>query len=199
MTKPNASYTDLAHQVVRDSREPLPFEEIMERVNEIHRITTRNPKATNRGAIGQSRLIVNSGDGRYGWKYRVINGSVWRIPLSQHDLEQRQITFPEVMRDRATRSCCASRMGRRDNMQSNSSLMRHVTKSRLQKGIRGSSKQPGHSIAARPVVLPCGIPVRICSQRGVTSIQSRPIRLKKSGLRRYGGPNLRANPRALNG
>jgi Plasmid pRiA4b ORF-3-like protein len=94
-----SSYTDLVHQAVRDSPEPLPFEEIMRRVNKIQRITTRNPKATIRNAISQSRLIVNTGEGRYGWKYRVINGTVLRIPLSQHDLQAHQIAYPEEVRD----------------------------------------------------------------------------------------------------
>ena len=69
------SYTDLAHQVVREASESLPFAEIMHRVNALLPITTKNPKSTIRNAISQSRLIVNTGDGRYGWKYRVINGS----------------------------------------------------------------------------------------------------------------------------
>ena len=75
-SKPN--YTALTHQVVRESREPLPFVEIMRRVDTLAPVTTRNPKGTIRNAISQSRLIVNTGDGRYGWKYRVINGSVLR-------------------------------------------------------------------------------------------------------------------------
>jgi DNA-directed RNA polymerase delta subunit len=45
------SYTELAHQVVRESAEPLPFTEILRRVNAIQRITTKNPEATIRTAI----------------------------------------------------------------------------------------------------------------------------------------------------
>jgi Plasmid pRiA4b ORF-3-like protein len=99
MTTPKSNFTDLVHQVVRESPEPLPFQEIMRRVNKIQRITTRNPKGTIRNAISQSRLIVNTGKGHYGWKYRVINGSVLRIPLSKHDLQSRQIAYPEEVRD----------------------------------------------------------------------------------------------------
>ena len=79
------SFTALTHQVVRESREPLPFDEIMRRVNTLAPVTTRNPKGTIRNAISQSCLIVNTGDGRYGWKYRVINGSVLRLTLSESD------------------------------------------------------------------------------------------------------------------
>ena len=94
-----SNYTDLVHQVVRDSPEPMPFQEILQRVNKIQRITTRNPKGTVRNAISQSRLIVNTGDARYGWKYRVINGSVLRIQLSKTDLQKREIAYPEEVRD----------------------------------------------------------------------------------------------------
>jgi len=96
-TKP--SYADLAHQVVLEATEPLPFTEIMQRVNALAPITTKNPKSTIRNAINQSRLIVNTGEGRYGWKYRVINNSVLRLPLSEADLAQRQPTYTEELRD----------------------------------------------------------------------------------------------------
>jgi hypothetical protein len=100
-TKP--SYADLVHQVVREAAEPLPFVEIMQRVNALLPITTRDPKSTIRNAVSQSRLIVNTGvergEGRYGWKYRVINGSVLRLPLSESDLAQRQLTYTEELRD----------------------------------------------------------------------------------------------------
>jgi hypothetical protein len=99
MAEKKPSYTDLVYQVVREAGEPLPFAEIMQRVNSILPISTRNPKSTIRNAISQSRLIVNTGDGRYGWKYRVINGSVIRLSFSDSDLTQGKITFPEELRD----------------------------------------------------------------------------------------------------
>jgi hypothetical protein len=97
------SYGDLAHQVVREATEPLPFDEIMRRVHALAPITTQNPKSTIRNAISQSRLIVNTGSGRggarYGWKYRVINGSTLRLPLSESDLAQRRLLYTEELRD----------------------------------------------------------------------------------------------------
>jgi hypothetical protein len=99
MTETKPSYADLVHQVVREATEPLPFAEIMQRVNALVPITTKDPKSTIRNAISQSRLIVNTGDGRYGWKYRVINGSTLRLPLSESDLAQRQLTYTEELRD----------------------------------------------------------------------------------------------------
>lgn len=93
------SYTDLAHQVVRESREPLPFIEIMRRVHAIQRITTKNPEGTIRAAIGQSHLIVNTGNALYGWKYRVINDSILRLALSKADCEGSTIEFTDELRD----------------------------------------------------------------------------------------------------
>lgn len=97
------SYGDLAHQVVREATEPLPFDEIMRRVHALAPITTKNPKSTIRNAISQSQLIANTGSGRggarYGWKYRVINGSALRLPLSESDLAQRQLLYTEELRD----------------------------------------------------------------------------------------------------
>jgi hypothetical protein len=93
------SFTALTHQVVRESREPLPFDEIMRRVNTLAPVTTRNPKGTIRNAISQSCLIVNTGDGRYGWKCRVINGSVLRLTLSESDCRGEAIEYPGELRD----------------------------------------------------------------------------------------------------
>lgn len=99
MQSSKPSYTALTHQVVRESREPLPFAEIMRRVNTLAPITTRNPKGTIRNAISQSRLIVNTGDGRYGWKYRVVNDSVLRLTLSESDCRGEAIEYPGELRD----------------------------------------------------------------------------------------------------
>jgi hypothetical protein len=86
MAKDTPSFTELTHQVVRESPEPLPFREILRRVHAIAPITTRNPEGTIRSAIGQSRLIVATGDGRYGWKPRLITGSVLRLTLSESEV-----------------------------------------------------------------------------------------------------------------
>jgi hypothetical protein len=99
MPSSKPSYTALTHQVVRESREPLPFAEIMRRVDTLATITTGNPKGTIRSAISQSRLIVNTGDGRYGWKYRVINNSVLRLTLSESDCRGEAIEYPGELRD----------------------------------------------------------------------------------------------------
>ncbi len=81
----------LAHQVVQSAPEPLPFDEIMRRVHQIRPIDTKNPTNTLRGAIGQSRLIVNTGDGRYGWMLRLINGANVRVTLTPDDFDEKAI------------------------------------------------------------------------------------------------------------
>ncbi len=99
MARSEISFTELTHQVVRESPEPLPFAEIMQRVNDIMPITTKNPKSTIRSAVSQSRLIVATGDGRYGWKPRLITGSVLRLTLSELDLTGEAIEFGDELQD----------------------------------------------------------------------------------------------------
>jgi hypothetical protein len=99
MPEQKLNYTDIVHQVVRDAETPLAFGEIMQRIDAIFPISTKNPKNTIHNAINQSRLIVNSGDGRYGWKYRLINGSYLRIPMTETDLAQGRVTYSEEVRD----------------------------------------------------------------------------------------------------
>jgi hypothetical protein len=44
-------------------------------------------------------LIVNTGDGRYGWKYRVLTGSVMRLNLSKSDVRSTAVEFTDEVRD----------------------------------------------------------------------------------------------------
>jgi hypothetical protein len=99
MPSPKISYTALAHRVVRESREPLPFADIMQRINALAPITTKNPKGTIRNAISQSFLIVSIGNGYYGWKYRVINDSLLRLTLSESDCRGEAIEYTGELRD----------------------------------------------------------------------------------------------------
>ena len=99
MVEPKPNYTELVHQVVRESMEPLPFAEIMRRVEDLLPITTSNPKNTIRNAISQSRLIIHVGERGYGWLPRLINGSVIRLPLSEADILNRQVIYSDELRD----------------------------------------------------------------------------------------------------
>jgi hypothetical protein len=91
MAGKKVSFTQLAHDVVNSSPEPLPFAEILHKVNSITPITTKNPKSTIRNAISQSRMIVSTGDGRYGWKPRLINGSLVRHTIQEAELVQNRL------------------------------------------------------------------------------------------------------------
>jgi hypothetical protein len=99
MPEKKPSNADLVAQVVRGAPEPLPFAEILARVNALAPITTRDPKSTIRNAVSQSRLVVATGDGRYGWKYRLLTGAVIRLPLTEADLDQHWVTYSEELRD----------------------------------------------------------------------------------------------------
>jgi len=97
--KPKVNYTELTYQVVREAPEPLPVRVIMWQVADIAPIATRDPEQTIRNAISQGRLIVATGDGRYGWKPRLITGSTLRLTLSRRDLEGEGLRFSEEVRD----------------------------------------------------------------------------------------------------
>ena len=56
MPNPKSNYTDLVHQVVRESREPLPFDEIMRRVQQLRPIDTKNPGTAR--VMGSSILVL---------------------------------------------------------------------------------------------------------------------------------------------
>ena len=99
MANPKISFTELAHRVMSESLEPLSVLDIMHRVNAITPITTKNPKNTIRNAVSQSWLIVPTGDGRYGWKPRLITGSVLRLTLSAADLTGESVELTGELRD----------------------------------------------------------------------------------------------------
>ncbi len=99
MPKDKISFTELTHQVVRESPEPLSFDEIIQRVQAIAPIATKNPKNTIRSAISQSRSVVAAGNGRYGWKPRLITGSAVRLTLSESDLGGKAIELGDDIRE----------------------------------------------------------------------------------------------------
>lgn len=99
MAAGKVSYSKLTHDVVQSSPEPLPFDEIVDRVNAITPITTKKPKGTIRGAISESHMIVSTGDGRYGWKPRVINGSLLRHTIQAAELAQNRLYWDHDVKD----------------------------------------------------------------------------------------------------
>lgn len=93
------SFTALAHQVVFDSPAPLTAAEIQARVNAITPITTKKPKSTIRNAITQSQMIVSVGNKRYGWKPRIISGSLLRHTLSEAELVKHVLHWDDDLLD----------------------------------------------------------------------------------------------------
>jgi hypothetical protein len=99
MPRWNISFTQLAHNVVQQSPEPLTVDEIIAKVNAITPITTKNPKQTIRNAVSASYLIVSTGDRRYGWKPRLINGSVLRHTIQEAELSENVLYWDGDLRD----------------------------------------------------------------------------------------------------
>ncbi len=99
MTAKKVSYTQITHDVVFSSEAPLPFAEIMEKVGQIRPITTKNPKSTIRNAISQSQMLVSTGDGRYGWKPRLINNAIIRHTIQAAELSDERLYWDDDVRD----------------------------------------------------------------------------------------------------
>ncbi|MCB9423166.1 MAG: hypothetical protein H6667_25435 [Ardenticatenaceae bacterium] len=99
MSEKKPSYSQLTHDVVQQAPEPLTAAEILGRVAAIRPITTKNPKNTIRNVITQSRIIVATGNGRYGWKPRLIDGSVVRHTLSEAELVEKELHWDVDLKD----------------------------------------------------------------------------------------------------
>jgi len=99
MSNTPPSYAELTHRVVRDAPEPLTVDQIIARVHALRPITTKNPKQTIRSAISASALIVSTGDGRYGWKMRLIDGALLRHTLQEAEFVERMLFWDQDLRD----------------------------------------------------------------------------------------------------
>ena len=91
------TYTDLVHEVLRESSEPLPFASILERVGLRRETATRNPKATVRNALSQSHLLISLGDGRYGYVPRLVSGSLLRVVFSEKRPADHPLAFTDEL------------------------------------------------------------------------------------------------------
>ena len=98
MASQQPSYSQLTRDVVQASPEPLTVDEIVERVNALRPITTKKPKNTIRTAIQASAMIVFTGEG-FGWKTRVINGSILRYTLRESDLLMEVLQYSDELQD----------------------------------------------------------------------------------------------------
>ena len=99
MPQGGPSYTELTHQVVREAAEPLGLDAIVAQVVARAGSAPKNPKSTVRSALTQSQAIVPLGDGRWGWRARLINGAVHRAILHDEDLLEHELLAGEALRD----------------------------------------------------------------------------------------------------
>ena len=93
--KREPSNTDLVYQVFVDARRPLTFQELFDEVNRRRPVTTKNPKATIRGALTQSRLLLNLGDGRFGYLPYLLTGSLLRLPFTEKKPANHPLSFTD--------------------------------------------------------------------------------------------------------
>lgn len=81
--KGEPSYAELVYDVVQSADRPLTFQEIVDAVGQRRRVSTKNPKATIRGALTSARQIISDGHGHYDYLPRMISGSLVRLPLAE--------------------------------------------------------------------------------------------------------------------
>jgi hypothetical protein len=94
-------FAEITARIVRDSPHPIPFAEILNRVNAIRPIETNSPKGTIRSAISQCRFIAPDGQGNYGWSPRMMKGAQVRVALVKGDLQHKppRIEFDDDARE----------------------------------------------------------------------------------------------------
>lgn len=98
MADQQKSYSQLTRDVVQASPEPQSVDEIVEQVNTLRPITSKNPKNTIRTAIQASAMIVFTGEG-FGWKSKIINGSIVRYTLRESDLLMEVLQYSDELQD----------------------------------------------------------------------------------------------------
>lgn len=145
MASQQPSYSQLTRDVVQASPEPLTVDEIVEQVAVQRPITTKNPKNTIRTAIQASAMIVFTGEG-FGWKTRVINGSVLRYTLRESDLLMEVLQYSDELQD----ALCPTYRAQEQNKDLNPAKVELPNESvtdfpfeRLYPGVWGSHASPG--------------------------------------------------------
>ena len=83
---------------MRSAESPLAFDEIFARLTSRMAVRTRKPRATVRGALSQGRQLVSTGDGRFGYLPRLLQGSVVRWPLDSRAPADGPLPFPDDVR-----------------------------------------------------------------------------------------------------
>lgn len=92
-SKDEPSYPDIVIEVMRSAPGPLTFDEILERVNRIKPVDTKNPKSTIRNVFSQTRLLPSIGDGRRGYLPNLLKDNTFRHTLSQSEISGRVLEY----------------------------------------------------------------------------------------------------------
>ena len=82
------SAVDLAVSILQEASTPLTLQELLAAVEAVEPIVTRNPAATLRGAINNTRLIQSAGEGRYCFLPRAVMGATVRHVLREEDFRR---------------------------------------------------------------------------------------------------------------
>jgi Plasmid pRiA4b ORF-3-like protein len=98
-TEKERTYAELVSEVVRESRNPISFDEIVRRVELLREVDSRTSRTAVCNALAEFWLIVEIGEEKYGWYPHLINGSRVRVPLVKHDGELELIVFDDEARE----------------------------------------------------------------------------------------------------
>lgn len=83
------NFTEIVHDFVRESEDPLALDDIIAHLKE--QGDSKNPRSTARSIIRTSGLIKSVGGGRYSWLSHCIRGARMRHTLTVADFEQRAL------------------------------------------------------------------------------------------------------------
>ncbi|MDO8689964.1 MAG: hypothetical protein Q7R39_08135 [Dehalococcoidia bacterium] len=92
------SNVDLVYEVLMSAERALTFEEIFDAVNRRRPVTTQSPKTTIRSVLSNGKQLVNTGDGRFGYLPRLVEGSVVRIPLREKEPVNHPLVYTDEVR-----------------------------------------------------------------------------------------------------
>ncbi len=85
------SYTDCVYQVMATARQPLSLSEIVSRVNDIRKLTAKQPESTVRSALSKSYLIRRVDYNLYAYMPGILKDNRFRHVLTQTELETGEV------------------------------------------------------------------------------------------------------------
>ena len=96
--KNKPSNPDLVYESVISAGRSLTLDEILDAVNRRHPVTTRDPRATIRQILSQSRLLASTGDGRWGYLPELLRDNVFRLVFTEKKPAYGQLTYSWELR-----------------------------------------------------------------------------------------------------